>query len=138
VFLVVQSLLDGLTNGDRIIDLQRRLRLLPKTLKEYFKSIFNNIDDFYLEQTAHMFLVTLVAHKNLPLLTYWFVGEVDPDFAMKLEVQSFSLGEANSRLNRMRKRSMPAVKACSKLDFTALMATMRWMLDFSAISGCCL
>jgi hypothetical protein len=110
VFLVVQSLLDGLTNGDRIIDLQRRLRLLPKTLKEYFKSIFSNIDDFYLEQIAHMFLVTLAAQKNLPLLTYWFIGQVDPDFAMKPGVQPLSMGNANFRLKVLHKR----LNACSK------------------------
>jgi hypothetical protein len=107
VFLVVQSLLDGLTNGDRIIDLQRRLRLLPKTLKEYFKSTFSNIDDFYLEQTAHMFLITLAAQKILPLLTYWFIGQVDPGFS---GVQPLSMGNANSRLESVHKR----LNACSK------------------------
>jgi len=46
VYLVVQSLPNGLNNGNRIIDLQRRLRPLSKILKEYFKSIFNSIGNF--------------------------------------------------------------------------------------------
>jgi hypothetical protein len=110
VYLVVQSLIDGLTNGDRILDLQRRLRVLPKTLKEFFKSIFNNIDEFYMEQTAHMFLVTLVARNTLPLLAYWFIEQDDPNFAMKLEVQPLSMQKTNLRLKLMRKR----LNACCK------------------------
>ena len=37
VFLVVRSLLQGLTNADRIIDLQKRLRSLPNDLVAYFR-----------------------------------------------------------------------------------------------------
>ena len=52
VMLVVKSLLDGLTNRDRISDLQKRLRLLPSDLKDltniccrgkYIHSIINKL-----------------------------------------------------------------------------------------------
>lgn len=39
VFLVLRSLLEGLTNADRIIDLQRRLEEIPRDLDRYFESI---------------------------------------------------------------------------------------------------
>jgi hypothetical protein len=109
VYLVVQSLLDGLTNEDSITNLQRRLQYLPKTLKEFFRSIFNNIDEFYMEQTAHIFLVTIAAYRALPLLTYWFIEQED-DFAIKLEVQPLSMQKTNFRLKQMRKR----INACCK------------------------
>jgi hypothetical protein len=109
VYLVVQSLLDGLTNEDSITNLQRRLRHLPKTLKEFFKSIFNNIDELYMEQTAHILLVTIAAYRTLPLLTYWFIEQED-DFAIKLEVQPLSMQKTNFRLKQMRKR----INACCK------------------------
>jgi hypothetical protein len=109
VYLVVQSLLDGLTNEDSITNLQRRLRHLPRTLKEFFKSIFNNIDEFYMEQTAHIFLVTIAAYRTLPLLTYWFIEQED-GYAIKLEVQPLSMQKTNFRLKQMRKR----INACCK------------------------
>jgi len=39
VTLVIQSLLDGLTNSDRVKDLQSRVDETPEDLKEYFKTI---------------------------------------------------------------------------------------------------
>lgn len=37
VFLVVTSLIKGLSNADRISDLERRFKELPGTLEEYFR-----------------------------------------------------------------------------------------------------
>jgi hypothetical protein len=61
VFLVVRSLLEDLTNVDRIVDLQRRLRLLPTDLNKSFERILSTINEFYQKQTAHMFQITLTA-----------------------------------------------------------------------------
>ncbi|KAH8764057.1 hypothetical protein BGZ57DRAFT_828574 [Hyaloscypha finlandica] len=116
VYLVVQSLLDGLLNGDSIANLQRRIRQLPKTLKEFFKSMFNNIEVFYLEQTAHIFLVTLKSFGTLPLLGYWFIEQED-DFAIKLEVQPLSMQMTNFGLKQMRKRLNACCKGLLEVQF---------------------
>jgi hypothetical protein len=116
VYLVVQSLLDGLSNEDSIANLQRRIRQLPKTLKEFFRSIFNHIDEFYMEQTAHIFLVTLRANQTLPLLSYWFIEQED-DFAIKLEVQPLSMQKTNFRLKQMRKRLNACCKGLLEVQF---------------------
>ena len=47
VFLIVRSLLQGLTNADRIVDLQRRLRYLPADLETYFEHTLGTLEDFY-------------------------------------------------------------------------------------------
>jgi hypothetical protein len=52
VFLVVRSLLGGLTNDDRIVDLIRRLNELPTDLEEYFDCIITSVNPFYRQQTA--------------------------------------------------------------------------------------
>jgi hypothetical protein len=85
VYLVVQSLVDGLTNGDRIIYLQRSLHLLPMAMKDLFESMFNNIDKYYQDEAAHMLLVALAARNPLPLSTYYFIEHYDRAWALRLD-----------------------------------------------------
>ena len=47
VHLVVRSLIEGLQNSDRIVDLQRRLRGFPSDLEDYFQHIFDSLDPIY-------------------------------------------------------------------------------------------
>ena len=77
--LVVKSLLSGLQNADRILDLQKRLRNFPDTLEKYFDQMFNSIDPIYREETAQTFKFALEAVEPLTLLTYSFLDEEDLD-----------------------------------------------------------
>ncbi|XXG97497.1 Coproporphyrinogen-III oxidase [Hypoxylon texense] len=107
VFLVVRSLKEGLENGDRIIDLQKRLSSYPTDLDEYFgRILFSDIDRFYRRQSAEMFLVTLGGYGDLPLLAYWYMGEEEnePDYAMKMKSKQLSIQLINARLKTMRTR----------------------------------
>jgi hypothetical protein len=52
VHLVILSLLDGLTNNDRIMDLERRLENIPRDLDTLFEHILESISPFYREQSA--------------------------------------------------------------------------------------
>lgn len=110
VFLVVRSLLEGLTNADRIVDLQRRLRLLPTDLNEYFERILFTVDNFYRKQTAQMFRVTLAAYDPLPSLCYWFIDQEDSSLMEKLEVGPLSKEVTSDRLKQIQKR----LNACGK------------------------
>jgi hypothetical protein len=62
VKLVVRDLLKGLGNRDDLVDLQRRLDLLPVDLEELFKSMLNRIEPFYMDRAAEVFLVARAAH----------------------------------------------------------------------------
>ena len=106
VFLVVRSLLQGLTNADRIADLQRRLRRLPVDLNEYFQHMFETIDDHYQEQTAKTFQIALYASDPLALMTYDMLDELedDPDFAIKLKYGPMHSSAIRSRHENMKKR----------------------------------
>jgi hypothetical protein len=56
VSLTCNSLLDGLTNADRISDLRRRLELLPHELDEMYEHILSNIGPGYRRNAARSLL----------------------------------------------------------------------------------
>jgi hypothetical protein len=55
VYLVVVSLLKGLGNCDEVLDLQRKLRLLPKDLKQLYIYMIKGVDEDYQEEAAQFF-----------------------------------------------------------------------------------
>ena len=61
VFLVVRSLLRGMTNLDTAEELKARLRELPTELDEFFREILNRGDKFYGKQTARLYILQLTA-----------------------------------------------------------------------------
>lgn len=67
VFLVVRSLLRGLTDDNDMATLQRRLEHLPPDLERYFRQMLDTIEDIYQEQTAQLFQIA--AHAIQPLST---------------------------------------------------------------------
>ena len=78
VVLVVRSLQEGLREGDGIERLRNRLRDLPTDLGDLFgRILFNDVEPSHRERAAQMFLVTLKAKENLPLMAYWFLDEPD-------------------------------------------------------------
>ena len=119
VFLVVRSLLEGLTNADRIIDLRKRLQLLPTDLNEYFERILFTVDNFYRTQTAQMFRVTLAAYETLPSLCYWYIDQEEPSLMEKLEVAPLSQKETEHRLKQTQKRLNACCKGLLEINPTA-------------------
>lgn len=78
VTLVVKQLLKSLENADGVHDLQRRLSELPPDLEEYFQHMFDNIDEFYKQQTARMFQVCVHSEWPLAVLAYAVLDAEDP------------------------------------------------------------
>ena len=141
VRLVVQSLLEGITNADRMLDLRRRLHSLPTDLEEYFKRIVFTVDPFYRQQTAHFFRVTICAHATLPLLLYWFMDQEDPvQYALELEICPLSMQAANRHLTQIRKRLNACCKGLLEIQFydtsdlaessLASSVLFNWKVDF--------
>ena len=89
VFLVVRSLVQGLTNADRIIDLERRLQSLPTDLETYFRHMLDSIEDVYKQQTVQTFYIALQAAEPLNLMTYVMLDEIEenPEYAIELPAQ---------------------------------------------------
>ena len=104
VFLVVKSLMEGLTNADRIVDLERRLMELPADLEQYFLHILTSLDRFYLLQAAQLFRLALEARKPLSVLTFSYLDEDDPDFAIKRAIHPISEDEEALRCETIERR----------------------------------
>ena len=97
VFLIVRSLLQGLTNVDRIVDLQKRLRYLPADLETYFEHMLGTLEDFYKQQTAQTFQIALHALESLSLTTYVMLDELDdhPECVIELVIGVMDAAEVN-------------------------------------------
>lgn len=96
--------MDGLTNADRISDLQRRLKELQIDLEQYFLHILTSPDSFYLHQASQLFKLALEARNLLSVLTFSYLDEDDPDFALKREIKSISEEEEASRCETIERR----------------------------------
>lgn len=55
VYLVVHGLLEGLNNGDDCSDLRRRLRLLPRDLKNLYDHMISRLGEDYKEEAVQFF-----------------------------------------------------------------------------------
>jgi hypothetical protein len=117
VFLVVRSLLEGLTNADRIKDLRDRLREIPTDLQEYFEKILSTVDVRYRQQMAWTFMTTLEAHRILPLMCYWVMDQEDSEYAWSLKVGPFSKPTARSRVSIMERRLNARCKGLIEVGF---------------------
>jgi hypothetical protein len=91
------------------VDLQRRLRLLPTDLNEFFERILFTVDNFYRKETAQMFQVTLIARDTLSLMSYWYMDQ-EASFLENLTAGPVSKAIIDGRLAQMRKR----LNACCK------------------------
>jgi hypothetical protein len=111
VYLVVNSLLRGLTNQDEIIDLRRRLNDLPTDLESYFKYIFDSIERIYRPQTAQIFQILIAfyntdrVYENLPILAYNFFSaeRTDSNYAVNLKISPFTEHEVATIIEKMRR-----------------------------------
>lgn len=66
--LVVQSLLEGLTNGDRLRDLQGRLAELPPGLEDLYANILQTMGEKYLEHAYQLFRIVKSCDDSTTLL----------------------------------------------------------------------
>jgi hypothetical protein len=75
VQLVVRSILAGITAGDRVEDLQRRLDLLPEDLENLYDKILESADEFYRDHAAQLFELMKESPEPPSALQLSFVDE---------------------------------------------------------------
>ncbi|KAL9114090.1 MAG: hypothetical protein Q9227_001862 [Pyrenula ochraceoflavens] len=78
VYLVVRSLTQGLRDEDGLVDLRRRLELIPADLELYFDQMLSTIDPFYLPRSSQLFQLVLCTERRLSQLTLSFIHEDKP------------------------------------------------------------
>jgi len=106
VTLVVQSMLEGIGNEDRISDLERKLEMLPAGLVPFFRHILDSIGPSYRPLTARMFVIAQMAPKPLPALIFSLLDdiEVSPELAYEAHLGSLHRQDIDKRVDITRKR----------------------------------
>ncbi|KXH41362.1 hypothetical protein CNYM01_10776 [Colletotrichum nymphaeae SA-01] len=87
VTLVVKSLLAGLTNRDRVSDLQQRLDELPEDLEDFYQKIFDSIEPRYAIRANQLFRLIEASQGDLTALGLSFVDGDAPDI-LKLAIEA--------------------------------------------------
>ncbi|CAH0045286.1 unnamed protein product [Clonostachys solani] len=94
VKLVVRSLLRGLSDYNRISDLQRRVEYLPGDLEALYSHMLQMTDPFYHEQASRIFQIYRAAQQQCPsqltLLNLSWADDEDEDLAEKAPIQPLS------------------------------------------------
>lgn len=94
VVLVVDSLIKGLTDGDRVKDLEARLDEIPEELEELFRKMLHGLEGRYFQDAARLFQIHRAtrwrgfgghAGARLPLLVYGFADEHGADLDMTIK-----------------------------------------------------
>lgn len=106
VFLVVRSFHEGITNGDGVSTLRRRISQLPQDLEAFFKHILDGVDPFYHLQMAQTFKTALQAEEPLSLMVYSLIDQCtnDDSFALRSPVAPMDRYEVFARRKQMSRR----------------------------------
>lgn len=90
VKLVVRSLLRGLSDYNRISDLQRRVQYLPGDLEALYSHMLKMTDPFYHEQASKIFQIYRAAQQHCPsqltLLSLSWADDEEEDLAEKAPI----------------------------------------------------
>jgi hypothetical protein len=106
VYLVVDSLLKGLDEGDDARDLRDRLESLPDDLEDFFGHMLRTIDRSYREQTYRIFQITLQAMQPLPVLAFTFLEREreNPNYALEVHAAPYPDHAMGAIHRRMKER----------------------------------
>ncbi len=96
VYLVVRSLLRGLTDENNFAFMRERLDHFPSDLRDYFKRMLESNDDIYRKHAARIFLVMLnrSLSRNFALtpLAFHYLKEAqdNPNYALDRKIKRLS------------------------------------------------
>jgi hypothetical protein len=110
VSLVTQSLLEGLSDGEQLIDLQRRLDSLPPGLETLFWKILSQLDSLHLKRMSQLVQIIQKAREPLDVLEMSYADEDDLELVFKMPVQPLPDEKKNARAQLLRRR----LNACCK------------------------
>ena len=104
VHLVVESLLEGLSGGERTSDLQSRLESLPPDLEDLFWKILGDLEPTAFQYGVQLFDLIRSAVTPITFLHLSFADEDVPNHAFDLPIRMISREEKAARVEIMRRR----------------------------------
>lgn len=95
VYLVVNELLKGLGERNKIEDLQAKLDTMPVDLESYFRRIFDRVDKAHRTESAKVFLLTTHAVQPLSVACYRYLEQEhrEPGYALEAPIEPMSLAQ---------------------------------------------
>jgi hypothetical protein len=98
VFLVVRSLLRGLTDDNDMTALLVRLSHLPADLEDYFRQMLDSVEDVYQVETAQILLIALTAKEDLATITLTTLAQVmkAPCYAIDMDLRTKPINDFES------------------------------------------
>ncbi|KAN0095186.1 hypothetical protein V8E51_015897 [Hyaloscypha variabilis] len=113
VVLVVRSLLQGLTDGERLSDLQKRLDSLPPDIETLVWKILKSVDFTRVSQLIQIVELALESDgQALTAIQLFYADEDDIEFAFQMQIPTDNIRHArfSSNSEMIRRR----LNACSK------------------------
>lgn len=111
VHLVVRSLLEGLTNGDKLKQLHARLAKLPPDLEDLYERILSNLDQNYLDHASRLFQIVRKYREchyeywyETPTLLRVALADLDDQQVSKLPVKAQTEEELLALCKNMRRK----------------------------------
>ncbi|RTE83872.1 hypothetical protein BHE90_001653 [Fusarium euwallaceae] len=81
VSLVVENLVQGLENGDKLDELRKRFEETPKTLHAMFERMLNSVEEVYHKQAAQILQVAFHSRAPMYVAVYSFIDNDNLSFA---------------------------------------------------------
>lgn len=104
VSLVVASLLAGMSFGDRIADLQKRLDGLPPDLEKLYDNMLRSLDPFYLEHATQLLLIMEASKDPISLILMSFADEETTQSVTDMPAKALSASVLSLRADAMARR----------------------------------
>lgn len=103
VVLAVNDIRRGLSEGDDLETLQRRLEHLPQELDAFLERIFRSIEPVYQQLAARVLL--MVSHFRISVLELSYLEELaqNPDLALSAPINACASTEVSVRLERAKR-----------------------------------
>ena len=92
VYLVVNEILLGLGERNKLEDLQAKLNAIPDDLESYFMRIFDRVDKAHRTESAKVFLLTIHAVQPLSVACYRYLEKEhrEPGYALEAAIEPMS------------------------------------------------
>ncbi|KAK8096022.1 hypothetical protein PG999_014044 [Apiospora kogelbergensis] len=106
VYLVVRTLLEGLTYHDSVSTLYQRLHEFPPDLELFFQHLIDSISPIYRKMMARYFRIATIADIPMSAIMYSFLDDIDDnsDFALSLEQSELDPAKIRLRKDQLRRR----------------------------------
>ncbi|KAI9695651.1 MAG: hypothetical protein M1820_008498 [Bogoriella megaspora] len=105
IYLVVKSLLAGLTNGETFDDLQKRLQELPPELDSLYGAILRSINPpFCREQVSGLLQIVYQSREPMSSFALSLADDPNPSLAINAEISSYTQAQIDARIDSLTRR----------------------------------